>query len=571
MAASPVSFQESIDTVVAAMQSTPILSAATDAREAQTKCHDPPPMLSVSKQRDFDPVPVAPSPPPALCSPPTAVAAPISLPAPTGMTTATFLPSTVQQPLPTLEPRAVSTVVGRSMTALSTAPPQVTIPRPVATTPEVTIPPAVAMAPQFTIRGPVAMAPQVTMPRPVAVVPQATMPRPVGPFSYTAPAVATGLPPSTDRYIPAIGFSPSRARVARDLPADPSLSHLRRPSYPLDPLPAMTQQPSVPTQSNPALVYTQEASSSSFMPADPASISTRVLTRTETQSTGEVYGPGVTSIPLAAEITASHPAVITTAAPVQVSAQTASTAATYPAGPPEQSVGHRHATGFLPAYAAQLPAPAEAVGAPSVASTVSLTDLTAAHAGPLVQSGGAASVPKASTAATAVASSQSMYAPPVVAETASAQPMPAAVFADVPASSPHPVNLVSTQDGLVQGAPGGLLSGTLHYQEVPGALVPGSQDTTAGPLQAGQTMMPGPVAEGAEEEHGRLGSGSDAWSDADTDLAVPLSQAWHERSAQPGPVCEGVETNSDVWSDSASSDPVSGSQAAVSLSSCYCC
>lgn len=561
MAASPVSPQESIGTAVAAMQSTPILSLATDVREAQTEGRNPPPMLSVSKQRDFDPVPVAPSPPAVLCSPATAVAAPVSLPAPTGMTTATVLPPTVQQPLPAPEPRADPIVVGRSITASS-----------ICTFQPTELP--VATPAQASMTRPVALAPQVMMPRPVAVVPQAMMQRPVGAFSYTAPAVAHSLPPSTDRYIPAIGFSPSRARVARDPPADPSLSHLRRPSYPLDPLPAVPQQPSVSTQSNPTLVYIQEAPSPSCMPAVPASISTRDLTRTEAQSTGGVYGPGVTSNPLAAGVTASNPKISTTAAPVQLSAQTAQTVATYNTGPPEPTMRHWHANGSLPAYAAQLPAP-EAVGPPSVAPIVSATDLTADYVGPLVESGGAAPVPVASTAAaTAIVSSQSMYGSPGVAENASAQPVQATGFAGVFTSSIHPANLVSTQEGLVPGAPGGLLSGTVQYQEVPGGLVLGSQDITAGPLQAGQTMTPGPVAEGAEEERGQLGTDSDAWSDADSALAEPLSQAWHKCSAKPGPVCEGVETNSDAWSDSASSDPgtpVSGNQAAVSISSCYSC
>ena len=59
------------------------------------------------------------------------------------------------------------------------------------------------------------------------------------------------------------------------------------------------------------------------------------------------------------------------------------------------------------------------------------------------------------------------------------------------------------------------------------------------PLQA---PLPGPVAEGQE--------GVAAWSDSEPSV----SDAWHNQAFQPGPVCEGYETNSDAWSDSAASE-----------------
>ena len=223
-------------------------------------------------------------------------------------------------------------------------------------------------------------------------------------------------------------------------------------------------------------------------------------------STGAVYGPGVTSTPLATDtVLGSHPAISTAAAPVQVLTQTAPTGITCPSGPPPvppaqqfaNPIGHLgnpprqlHATGALPADAAPLPTPAPA-----------------ARIG--------------------------FDAPPALATAHQAAPV-----------SP----------------PGGLV-----LREPPSE----SQGIAPGPLQAGQIMAPGPVAEGTE--HSLQASESDAWSDADSVMAEPLSQTWHERSTQPGPVGEGVETNSDAWSDSASSEPgtlISGSQAMVRVPYC---
>lgn len=601
MAASPMSPQECTEAAVAAMQSESILSPPTDAQTAQTGNTNLPPPQSVSTKRDFDPVPVI-EPPPVLCSPATAVAAPVSIPVPTGLTpttttTTTVSPPTVQASLQAPAPRVEPPAVDRNMIGSYSA----------------------FHATEL----------------PVATAPQPTMPRPLGAFSYTSPAVSTSLLASTDRYIPAIGFSPSRTRVARDPPVEPPLmGHLRRPSYPLGPLPLPPmppQQPTVSRQADPALVYTQEPPSVSSTPAVPASVSsaaTRDLTGVDAHSTwasygpgvstggaygprvptggfygpgistGGVYGPGVTSTPLAAETTATHPSVTTTATLVHVLPQTEPTppVTAYTAGPPKPTIGQLQPTGALPAYTAQLSSPAE--GEPRVSSVPPsgvTTDFTVAglavdsmaSRGAAFSSTGstAAPAPAAPTAAT-VAASQSGYVYPRVAESASAQSMQAVtgnVF-----TSPH----AATQEGLVPGGlvsgglvpeglvPGGLVpggmqpqqvsegllvSGSVQHQQVPGGLVPGSQGIAPGPLQAGQTTTPGPVAEGQEEDS-LLASDSDAWSDADSALAEPLSQAWHERSAQPGPVCEGVETNSDVWSDSASSDPgtpVSSGQAAV--------
>ena len=92
-------------------------------------------------------------------------------------------------------------------------------------------------------------------------------------------------------------------------------------------------------------------------------------------------------------------------------------------------------------------------------------------------------------------------------------------------------------------------------------------DPTLTPVSEGSTpeaLLEGPdegnLADPEAEGHGSaaLDSDSDAWTDADSDD----SPAGHEA----GPVCEGVETNSDAWSDSIASEPdspVANSQAAT--------
>ena len=481
MGASPVSPQAATEAAVTAMRSMPLVSTGTDAREAQTHGIDLPLAPVVSNQREFDPVPVIERSPVASSSAREfdSVSAPVSTRTPTGMTTTVLLPA-IQEPLYAPIPEPEPTVIDGSLTASSNSFQPADLP--------------VAMPPQAAVERSMMASIGSLQPAnlPVAMPLQApTGPRPVGAFSYTALAAPSGMPPpSTDRYIPAIGFSPSRTRVARDPPPD-SLGHIRKQSHTMNTLPILPQQGTSLPRGDAAVGYRQEIS-----PYTPAVSANTVyaapmdMRRTDAQSTGAVYGPGVTSTPLAPDRTVNHPAVSMTSAPVDIVTQAAPTIATYTAVAPAPPTGHvvnptaqMHATDVSPLYAAQLPSP--------------------------------------------VVSSQGGWSP---------------------------------SGGL---GPVGVVPGGSQYQGSPGGLVPGSQEA-AGPLQAGQTMTPGPVGEGTEPS--LQASGSDSWSDGESVMADALPQTWQERSAQSGPVCEGVETNSDVWSDSASFDPgtpISSSQAVV--------
>ncbi|KAL0046332.1 hypothetical protein WJX82_009330 [Trebouxia sp. C0006] len=98
-----------------------------------------------------------------------------------------------------------------------------------------------------------------------------------------------------------------------------------------------------------------------------------------------------------------------------------------------------------------------------------------------------------------------------------------------------------------------------------GYTVGGQTMTSAGEGSTPEALLEGPdegnlaglEAEGLHSS-AALDSDSDAWTDADSDDS-PTGQA-------AGPVCEGVETNSDAWSDSIASEPdspVANSQAAT--------
>ena len=534
LAASPVSPQAATEAAVRAMRSEPILSGGTHAREAQTDGSNLPPLPSVSKNRYFDSVPVVLESPAVVESSTRgvdSVPAPISIP----IASVTVSQAITQEPLYPPLTKAEPTADNRSMPAVSRSIQQTDLP--------VTMPP---QAP-------------------------ATL-RPVGAFSYTAPAAATGVPPSSDRYIPAIGFSPSRARVARNPPAGPLLGHARKQSYTMDPLPAVPQQTILSTSDDAPAGYKQEtfpvpAVSTSTMPAAPMDLS-----RTEVQSTGAVYGSGVTSTALATGTAlGSHPALSSTTAPMQVLTETAPSVAAYTTGPPVLSsaplenatwypgspVRQLHAT---PADTAQLPMPTQAAGISFGPPPVLGTGQEAAPFSLPVASAGPGVIPTGPKMAP-TALSQGVYVPPTPAKTASSAASGASSVASASAESgtvfaaPDAANLVLTPGG---STPGGL---------VLGELASGSQGIAPGPLQAGQTWAPGPVAEGTEDV--LQASDSNAWSDADSITAEALSETWHGRCTQPGPVCEGIETNSDVWSDSASSDPgtpLSGSQATVGVS-----
>ncbi|KAA6416660.1 MAG: component of SCAR regulatory complex, partial [Trebouxia sp. A1-2] len=124
-------------------------------------------------------------------------------------------------------------------------------------------------------------------------VPAAPVPRPAGAFSYTAPLVVPSTAPaSADRYIPAVGYSPSRARVARDPPADAAMGHVRKQSFAAN---ALDRWPAVP--------------------AVPALQRQEVSGEITAASNGAVYGPGVTSRPLTGPASAAPDQIVATASP----------------------------------------------------------------------------------------------------------------------------------------------------------------------------------------------------------------------------------------------------------------
>ena len=475
MAASPISPEAATQAAIAEMRSLSALSAVTDAKMAQTGPTDLPDI--VSSQQEFEPVPVMQS-RPTLCASATAAPAPVSIPAPIVMSTTVSLPA-LQEPLYAPLPGVKPTVVQPSL-----------------------LPPAIPFQPAAL---------------PVTAPTTAPPLRPVGAFSYTAPA-----PPSTDRYIPAIGYSPSRARVARDPPADAVMGHLRKQSFAgsiIDPPPALPQQASFPREGATATILSQEAvpvatMSSRSLSAAPVTIDAAPMGmnaahigmgRVTAQSSGAVYGPGVTSTPLAQPATAiysdttySHPVLNQTAVFAPMTA----------AGEIEHQSPQLVPQTEVVSSSAACPPPVLTTACALEATPIAPTVLSAGPAPMLTTSPGVAQ--SDGTAAMAAMSSATAAPTPVWANTAQAT--------------------------------GATIS----------SINPG-----------GQAMVPGPVAEGVQSSS--EASATDNWSDADSDMSVPYR--WHGTSAA-GPVCEGVETNSDVWSDSASSNPgspLSASQPVASL------
>ena len=485
LAASPISPEVATQAAIAEMRSLSLVSATTDAKLAQTGTTDPP--ATMNSRQDFEPVPVVQS-APRLCSPATAAPVPTSIPTPTSMSTTVSL-TAVQEPPNTPIPEMEPIVIQQSLV-----------------TPAVPFQPAAL---------------------PVTTSTPAPPLRPVSAFSYTAPAATHAPPLCTDRYIPAIGYSPSRARVARDPPADAVMGHIRKQSFAgssVDALPALPQQAGLPREAATATILSQEAApgptasarsidaAAMGMGNAPVSMGNAALgmgnahmVRATAQFSGAVYGPGVASTPLAQPTTAittdttySHP----------VLAQSATTVA------PMTVPGD----GFLPHT--------EAVS------------IAAVNASPMVTAGRALEAAAPTVLSTSLAPSMAM-------STGAAQPDGTTAVAAVPvqAATAMPV--------------------WANTAQATGASVASNPGINLGPLQEGQTLVPGPVAEGVQSRS--EGSATDNWSDTDSDVAA--SQLWHGVSAA-GPVCEGVETNSDVWSDSASSDPgspLSASQPVVSL------
>ena len=472
LAASPVSPQTVLQTQPpATVQSVPVLSAVTGTSPVQAGGQQASPVSIASRGANV--VPVNPG-----SHVPSAAPAPVFVP--------------VQQPSPLPPPYVQSVTVDTSLQPLSGAQP--------------------------------------------AALPVAQMPfiRPVAAFSYTAqaPVPAAVLTP-VDRYVPAIGYSPSRARVARNPPADTAPNLIRKQSFAAN---AVGQWPAVPgvqqqavasaagTGSPPLLtpsaLYSTAVVLQPGVPV-PAQADTQPVTLASPR--GAVYGPGVTSRPL----TGLAPTV-----------------------PPQASLQHPPSTLVS----------AQAMSAPMVVQTQPLPAIpnAASALSPTAQAG----LPSSSTLIIATQPSSSAQsfvlssAPPAVSATqgggrprsaavvpaipVAAAPAPAVVTASTSVSpehaepAPEPQKSAQQDDTVAHGGP---------------STIPMVEGISSGPQQEGPdvTAASDDEAEVEEAPAAALDSDSDAWTDADSDDSLEGPKA--------GPVGEGVETNSDAWSDSLASEP----------------
>ena len=452
MAASPISPQSATEAAVAEMRSTQTSATAADAKQAQTGGAGLPPVPII--QTELPPVQSM----SVQVSSAAAAPASLSIPAAASVTT-NVLQTVVQEPenaaLPQVEPAATN----RGLQ-----------------------PPVVPLQPT---------ALPVTEPVVAPVL------RPTGAFSYTGPNAAIPVPLSTDRYIPAIGYSPSRARVAREAPADAVLGHIRKQSFAgsnIDALPAVPQQAAVAAEETATTGYTlaavpmPDAAASSDAPAgEGPSVAAGLVS-------AAMHGPAVTSMPLVLS-------------------------------PPASS-------------------------ACTAACDAAVRGLSTAVPSAIVLSQAAPSVvvPSADTTHAIVQTSGAVYGPGVTSRPLMQSASPATAFATSSLTSSIGVPVTPMLAEAAAATPDEI---SMNPAAVAVGLTPSSLSTTPGPLQEGQSALtPGPVAEGVESTSDD--SASDCWSDADSGIS-------HARTRQEctaaGPVCEGVESNSDVWSESASSEP----------------
>ena len=174
----------------------------------------------------------------------------------------------------------------------------------------------------------------------------APMLRPVGAFSYTAPPMATAATLAlTDRYMPAVGFSPSRARVAKELPSDASLGHLRRQSLAT----SMVDQPS----GGPLEQGQQLSSASAVVP------SLDTLTASQPVDTVPRVSEAARELPITA---ATAQPVVPATAPVQVAVVESLSASAIPAAAVPTSLESQ----------AVLPAPVSTPSVPTAAPIASV-------------------------------------------------------------------------------------------------------------------------------------------------------------------------------------------------------
>ena len=339
--------------------------------------------------------------------------------------------------------------------------------------------------------------------------PAAPVHRTAGAFSYTAPPVVPSTASaSADRYIPAVGYSPSRARVTRDPPADAAMGHVRKQSFAANALDQWPAVPAVPRQEVPS-------DSSTVAPLLPiaststnGSALTQVSSVTTAASNGAVYGPGVTSRPLTGTASAAPHLAVPIASP-------------QPAAAP-QTV-QPQAAADIPSSAAEQVIIAGSVGVPAAPS---VTAPLMRESNKLLNATGVHGI------------------------------VPAIPLAVAQVPGPNVSIPEKTQQGLITDET--VLKAGAHTVGDPTMNQVGEGSTPEALLEGtNEGTLAGPEAEGL---HGSaaLDSDSDAWTDADSDNS-PTGQ-------EPGPVCEGVETNSDAWSDSVASEPdspVASSQAAT--------
>ena len=199
-AASPVSPQRVVETQAMAMQSVPVSPDAAQVPSLQLQQQP-----GVHAVQNISPAAQQQRSVSLVSSPATTAPLPVSIPTATGITTA-------EAPV-MLQPTTTLPALGPTVTTMGVSAPA-GVAQPHA---EANIVPELA---------PAAAAPVL---------------RPVGAFSYTAPPTATTATSAlTDRYMPAVGYSPSRARVAKEIPSDAGLGHLRKQSFAT----SMVDQPS---------------------------------------------------------------------------------------------------------------------------------------------------------------------------------------------------------------------------------------------------------------------------------------------------------------------------------------
>lgn len=374
-----------------------------------------------------------------------------------------------------------------------------------------------------------------------AGLPVAQMPviRPVAAFSYTEqPPAPSAVSTAVDRYVPAIGYSPSRARVARNPPADTATTLIRKQSFAAN---AVGQWPAVPGVQQQAVA--SAASTGAPPPQTPsASSSTAVVLQSEVPAPaqfvtlapprGAVYGPGVTSRPLTGLV---------------------------PTGPPQASL-HQPPSTIVSAQAMSAPVVVQPQPLPQPLPVPAMLSAVPALS-PTAQSGlsSSSTLVTASPPSSSAQSFVPLSAPPAVSATqGGGRPRSAAAVPAIPVAAAPAAAVFSMTTGMLpqhaklatesqkSAQQDDTVSTVAHGDP---STIPSAEGISSGPLHEGPdvTAATDDEAEVEEAPAAALESDSDAWTDADSDDSLEGPKA--------GPVGEGVETNSDAWSDSLASEP----------------